>query len=106
MAGEKSTALIWYDLRKAREQAAKLEAAARAIRNECGHLGDCRADLTHSWEGDNSARFAGKMDAVTDDLEKIARQLDRTAEIIRRNAERIYDAEMEAHRIAEERTHL
>lgn len=102
---EKSKTQIWYDLQKARAQADKLEEAAGAIRRESGRFGDCRADVMQAWEGDNATKFAGKMGIVTEDLTKIAAQLEKTAGVIRQNARNIYDAEMEAKRLAEIRNH-
>ncbi len=41
------------------------------------------------------------MGIVSDDLAKIAKQLEKTADVIRKNAQKIHDAEMEAKRLAE-----
>ena len=104
MAG-KSRLQIHMDLVKAREQAEKLEEAARSIRNECKRFNNCRSDIKQAWEGDNATKFIGKMNVVSEDLAKIAKQLEKTATVIRKNAKNIYDAEMEAKRIAETRSH-
>lgn len=102
---EKSRWQIYMDLQKARNQADKLEEAARSIRGESRRFETCRAEVRQAWEGDNAARFTNKMGMVSQDLEKIAKRLDETAGIIRRNAKRMYDAEMEAKRLAEIRSH-
>jgi len=105
MAGEKSRIQIWYDLAKANDQANKLDEAAKAIKNESERFEGCRSEVTRAWEGDNAARFAGKMDVVTSDLRTLAKQLEATADVIRKNARNIYDAEMEAKRLADIRNH-
>jgi hypothetical protein len=45
------------------------------------------------------------MGMVAEDLEKMASNLEKTAAAIRKNAKTIYDAEMEAKRIADMRTY-
>lgn len=102
---EKSRWQIHMDLTKARDQASKLEEAARSIRNESKRFETCRSDVKQAWEGDNATQFTYKMGHVSEDLEKIAKQLDKAAETIRKNAKRIYDAEMEAKRLADIRNH-
>lgn len=105
MAGEKSRLQIWMDFQKARAQAEKLEEAAKNIRRESGRFSDCRAEVASAWEGSNATKFTGKMGIVSEDLKKIAAQLEKTAGVIRKNAKNLYDAEMEAKRIADLRNH-
>ena len=105
MAGEKSRYQIWMDLQKAKDQADKLDEAARAIRKEGDRFGECRADVSQAWEGTNATKFMSKMGIVSEDLNKIAAQLERTAGVIRKNAKNIYDAEMVAKRIADIRNY-
>lgn len=105
MAVIKSSAQIMMDFNKARNQAKKLEDAAASIRRESRRFTQCRSDVASSWTGDNASRFTNKMGLVTEDLNKIAANLERTADTIRKNAKTIYDAEMEAKRIAELRTY-
>ena len=95
-----SNAQIMLDFNRARAQADKLDQAAASIRKEAQHFGTCRAEVAAAWTGDNAARFTNKMGMVSEDLEKIARNLERTADVIRKNAKTIYDAEMEAKRLA------
>ena len=102
---EKSRWQIHMDLARARAQADNLEDAAKSIRTECNRFKSCRSDVRQSWEGDNATRFISKMGIVEEDLEKIAQQLQKTAHVIRKNAKNIYEAEMEAKRIAETRSH-
>ena len=96
---------IAMDFQKAKNQASKLDEAARTIRRESNRFTNCRNDVAASWTGDNATRFTSKMGMVSEDLEKIAKNLEQTADVIRKNAKTIYDAEMEAKRIAEVRTY-
>ena len=104
MAEIKSSAQIVMDFNKARNQAGKLDEAARSIRRESKRFMQCRADVVSAWTGDNATKFASKMGLVSEDLDKIASSLERAADTIRKNAKTIYDADMEARRIAEIRT--
>lgn len=105
MAGEKSRLMIWYDLQQARRQAEKLEEAAEAIKRERNRMVECRADVAQAWKSDSSAKFTGKMSAVVEDLAKIESQLRKTAGVIQKTARNIYEAEMEAKRLADIRNH-
>lgn len=98
---EKSRFQIEMDLAKARNQARKLEEAARSVRRESERFESCRSDVRQAWEGDNATRFTNKMNKVSNDLTKVANQLDRTADAIRKSAKKIHDAEMEAKRLAD-----
>lgn len=106
MAGVKSGSQIVLDYNNACRQAAKLEQAAASVRKESRRFQGCRSNVAAAWKGENAERFTGKMGMVTEDLEKIAKSLDKAAEVIRTNARLIYEAEMEAKRIAETRTYM
>jgi WXG100 family type VII secretion target len=93
------------DFQRARAQADKIDNAASSIRRESGRFTDCRNGVASCWSGDNASRFVSKMGLVSEDLDNIARNLEKTADAIRHNAKVIYDAEMEAKRIAELRTY-
>ncbi|MBR0373657.1 MAG: hypothetical protein IJH91_03890 [Mogibacterium sp.] len=99
----KSEHQIWVDLNKAKQQAAELERAAQTIRTESAKFGEYRNEVAHAWTSDSSTAFTSKMGMVTEDLLKIARELDNAAAAIRQSAQRIYNAEMEAKRLAEQR---
>ena len=99
----KSEHQIWMDLNKAKQQAADLERAAQTIRAESSKFGEYRSEVAHAWKSDSSTAFTSKMGMVTEDLLKIARELDNAASAIRQSAQRIYNAEMEAKRLAERR---
>lgn len=105
MAAVKSNAQIMMDFNKARSQATKLENAAASIRRESRRFTECRSDVAASWTGDNATKFTSKMGLVSEDLNTIAANLEKAADTIRKNAKTIYDAEMEAKRIAELRSY-
>ncbi len=101
----KSTFQISMDFQKAKNQANRLDDAARSIRRESNRFTNCRNDVASAWTGDNASKFTNKMGMVSEDLNKIASNLEKTADVIRKNAKTIYDAEMEAKRIADQRTY-
>ena len=105
MAEIKSRAQITFDFEMARTQAARLEAAAADIRREAGLLTGYKAEVAGAWESDNSVRFTGKMGRTAEELIRIAARLERTAGTIQKNARIIYNAEMEAKRLADIRSH-
>lgn len=79
------------ELVKAGEQAGKLEETARIVRNESQRVDTCRSEVRQAWESDNATRFMGKMGLFSEDLKKIANQLDHAADEIRKNARRKHD---------------
>lgn len=106
MAVIKSGTQILMDYNKARKEADRLDKAASSVRKEARRFETCRGNVAAAWKGENAVRFTRKMDLVYDDLDKIAKSLERAADVIRTNAKLIYDAEMEAKRIAESRTYM
>ena len=106
MAVIKSGTQILMDYNMACSQAEKLERAATSIKKECNRFEDCRGNVSTAWKGDNATRFTGKMRLVTEDLMKIAKSLEQAAEVIRKNAKIIYEADMKAKSIAESRTYM
>lgn len=65
----------------------------------------CQGHLTSGWQGDAMNLFRGKCSDVTQQRIRIARELRRIADTIRRVAERNYRAEMRALEIAQQRTY-
>ena len=102
---EKSRWQIYMDLQRAKDQADKLYEAASSISGEADRFETCMSEVKHAWEGENAAKFTNKMGQVSEDLVKMAKKLEETADTIRKNAERIYNAEMEAKRLADIRNH-
>lgn len=90
---------------KAIDQAKQLKEAARKIRKEAKKFDDCNVRVRHDWNGDNATQFSGKMRAITEDLNKVASELERSADIIRENAERLHKADEAAARAAMIKNH-
>jgi uncharacterized protein YukE len=99
----KTSTEILMDFTNAKRQAGRLEEAARAIRVEALRMEDCRRSVCGAWSGDNALRYTSKMGHVSGDLERIANNLDKAAAVLRKNAKALFDAEMEAIRLAEAR---
>ena len=59
--------------------------------------------LRGDWKGDNADRYIGKGFVLTENMQKTVTSIRQAAATIRTIAKNIYDAEMEALRIAEER---
>lgn len=59
--------------------------------------------LNNDWKGDNAGEYIKKGFALKEDMDKTVKDIRETASTIRTVAKNIYDAEMEALRIAEER---
>lgn len=60
----------------------KLEEAAKIIRQESGRIDVCRAEVSDAWEGESAEIFVGKMNLISEQLQKVAMELDEVAEII------------------------
>ena len=99
----KTTAQIVMDFNKAKRQADELDRTAKAIRSESRRFSECRSEVTHAWQSESAINFTNKMGMVAEDLTKIAGELEKAATVIRDSARRIYEAEMEAKRLAEKR---
>ena len=59
--------------------------------------------LGNDWKGDNANKYIHKGYILTENMQKTVASIQQTASTIRAIAKNIYDAEMEALRIAEER---
>lgn len=59
--------------------------------------------LNNDWKGDNAGEYIKKGFALKEDMDRTVKDIRETAGTIRTVAKNIYDAEMEALRIAEER---
>lgn len=97
---------IWMDFRNADKQADALEEIARTVRQTAaGDLTDCLEEMAVAWVSDNSTAYRKKCAAVADQLEEIARNLEKSAETVRTIAANTYDAEMAALATATTRTY-
>ena len=100
----KKTALsIYLDYQKSIRQAELLEDAARTIKSEKTDLHSCRSSISSAWEGDNATIYLNKVKIVENDLDRLAKSLKNTANVIRKIAKQTYDAEQHALKLAEKR---
>jgi uncharacterized protein YukE len=84
------------DLQELSEQLRKL--ARNEFAAELGNLARC-------WKGDNARKYSQKGEQLQKHIEQAAMDLRKTAEELRSAAKRIYDADMLAKRLAEERSY-
>lgn len=61
-------------------------------------------ELGSCWEGENAVAYIAKVEVLKKNLEKTAEDIKKTATTIQEMATNIYNAEMEAEKIAEIRT--
>lgn len=95
---------IEMDFQLASRQAEQLEeTAAELLRIANDQLPDTMQQLQANWTGEASAQYLEKCEALRRKLLSDARQMENTAASIRRAARRLYNAEMESLRLAQER---
>ena len=97
-------ASIEFDFQRARQQADTLEQIASRLDRLVGQeFAGTMQDISHHWKGQNADAYLGKASRLQSNMSASARSLATIANNIRTAAKRMYDAEMEALRIAEER---
>lgn len=102
----KSLFTIEMDFRKAKSQANELDSLADRLNNLANNDFTSNMDLVKtSWEGAASDQYVKKSEAVYDRMKTSSGDLRKAASAIRTIAENTYRAEMEAYRIAMERTY-
>lgn len=95
---------IQMDFDRAARQANELDNIANNLSTISGKdFPDILNQLGGDWKGDNADKYIRKGFALTENMQKTVVSLRQTANTIRSIAKNIYDAEMEALRIAEER---
>lgn len=95
---------IRFNFRTAIKQAERLEASAAQLKKLAKtSLENSLNTLSGSWKGENANAYVRKGVTLQNEILNTSQELDRVASDIRRIAKRIYDAEMEALRIASER---
>lgn len=95
---------IRFNFRQALNQADKLDDVADRLERLSGRtLENSMQTLSAAWKGENAAAFLNKEDILKGDIKKTAANIHDIADDIRRIAKRVYNAEMEALRIASER---
>lgn len=94
---------IRFDFSKAKQEAARLESAADEMKKLANSsLESTLNNLSAGWKGESASLYMKKGVSVKEDLLKTANDLYAVANSIRKTAQRIYNAEMEAKRLAEE----
>lgn len=95
---------IQMNFSQAERKAAELDDIAGDLTRLSGtDLQNTLNSLGNNWKGENAGLYIGKGFQLIENMEKTAASLRQTAETIRSVARNIYNAEMEALRIAEER---
>ena len=92
---------IEWNYIKAKRQAEKLTEQADRL----DRLADCQLDetlheLSCNWKGDCARAYLRKGEKMQNEILRLARELRRTASVIRSSAERTYRAEMRARALA------
>ena len=95
---------IEFDFRKANDQAKKLDDIADRLKKlSATDFENTLQTLSANWKGANASTYLAKGSRLQDEMNATVRELGQVAADIRTIAKRIYDAEMEAIRIAESR---
>lgn len=95
---------IQMNFGQAEKKAAELESIAGDLSRLSGtDLQNTLNSLGNNWKGENAGLYIRKGFQLMENMEKTAASLRQTAVTIRSVAQNIYNAEMEALRIAEER---
>ncbi len=95
---------IKMDFKEAKRQADELDDIADNLRNVADRdLEQAMAALNSGWKGDSATLYLNKVNSVKEKTYREVRDLQSIASDIRRTARIIYEAEMEAWRIAHER---
>ena len=95
---------IRFNFRQALAQASELDGVAdRLERLADKTMEGSMQTLSGAWKGQNATAFLRKEDTLKKEIRKTPTEIHNVADDIRRIAKRIYDAEMEALRIATER---
>ncbi|MCM1539165.1 MAG: WXG100 family type VII secretion target [bacterium] len=95
---------ISMDFEQAKRKANELERVAGDLGRLAGtEFNETLNNLGNNWKGDNAQAYIKKGLSLKERMEQTAAALRDSASMIRAVAKNIYDAEMEALRIAEER---
>ena len=97
---------IEMDLKQALKQADKIDAAANQLGNLSGREFRGSLDnLSASWKGECASMYLAKGGRLQEQMDSTARELHAAAADVRALARRLYDAEMNAWRIATSRSY-
>ena len=99
-----TSTLIEMNFSEAKRQAAELEDIAESLRTlSSGKIDEASSQINAEWKGNSASAFLGKVQTLSGNINETAKELDEIAISIKQTAQRVYDAEMEAVRIAEQR---
>ncbi|MBQ9136704.1 MAG: WXG100 family type VII secretion target [Lachnospiraceae bacterium] len=95
---------VTMDFNSAKSKANELDRIAGDLKRLANtDLDGTMTDLSADWKGDNATAYIRKGQNLKEQIQDTVSSLERTADTIRAIAQNIYNAEMEAIRIAEER---
>lgn len=95
---------IYLNYQEALRSAGKIEEIAEVLQN-CGEntfSGICE-DIRANWHGENAQLYLSGSDIIVKRNREIVRKMNNIAGVIRKTAENVYRADMEALRISNER---
>lgn len=96
---------IYVNFQNALRQASALEQQAQILRRiASGQMESVMARVQGGWRGENAEAWQHKCAQLGVKIQGTARELEAAAASLRMSARRIYQAEMEAKRLAEERS--
>jgi len=99
-------ATIEFNFTRAKQQAAELDSAAGNVRTMANsNIQNCIQGTANAWKGENSIKFIAKGDTIKSKFVSVASGINSVASTVRAIAQNIYNAEMEALRIEEERAY-
>lgn len=93
--------VIW-DFNAANTKASELDGIADELQTMLDRQSESIENLTSAWVCGSATRYIAKVNQVREQIKNQITNLTNTASTIRECAQRVYDAEMEAIRIAEE----
>ena len=97
---------ITMDYNRVMSMTSELESLGESFRRVAADQSrDAIRNLGGSWQGENYSAFMRKAETALDDANEIAEFICNMARQIRSNARYVYNAEMEAVRLAEERNY-
>ena len=99
-------ARIEFNFERAKQQAKKLEETAREMKRlGANSIDNTLVELRSSWSGENADAYILKGRTLQQQLAETAQELENIAESIRRVAQAIYEAEMRAREIVQQRSY-
>ncbi len=102
---DNSSGSIYVNFQMALRQADALEQQARSLRQTAvSRLENVSSQVRGGWQGENCELWQHKCAELGGKIQKTAEELEGAAASLRSSARRIYQAEMEAQRLARERS--